>query len=446
MTKNVLLIHHHWGTEYAPVGPLYIANSLEQAGYNVTFIDSRVPAKDVLKIVDEIQPLFVAQSVFTTPTIHKVVETAQAIKQNTDVPIVWGGVHPTMLAEQCLQEPVVDYVVKGSEGEDIIVQLAKDIEEGKNLNQRLRENPAFIRDLDRLQPAWHLVDGSKFLYKEEHSVRGQIEYSRSKVFYYMTTSRGCPFRCTFCYVTTVHKSTWRPHSVEWVRNQVQFLKDTYDIDGIGFWDDFFLVDIRRALEITSFLKQHDIGFLCESRATILTDSFMQKLKDNNCMQLFIGGESGSPRTLKLIKKDLMPHDIIRAAELGNKYNLPVRISFMFGIPGETVEDMMMTKDLILKLLDYPSVSVSGPKLYTPYPGTESYNDAVSMGFVPPSRTVEWKDIHRTTNMQMLPWFKEEIEKHGISKEELFLEIRDKEKEVGIRDKESWYTKLMAVHD
>ncbi len=446
MTKNVLLIHHHWGTEYAPIGPLYIADSLEREGYNVTFIDSRTQADDVLKIVEEIQPLFVAQSVFTTPTIHKVVDIAQIIKQNTNVPIVWGGVHPTILAEQCLQEPFIDYVIKGSEGEDLIIQLAKDLEQGRNLNQRLRENPAFIRDLDKLQPAWHLVDSSKFLYKEEHSVRGDIQYSRNRVFYYMTTSRGCPFRCTFCYITTVHKSTWRPHSVEWAKKQVQYLKDTHDIDGIGFWDDFFLVDVRRALAITDFLRQNDIGFMCESRATILTDSLMQRLKENNCMQLFIGGESGSPRTLKLIRKDAMPHDFIRAAELGNKYNIPIRISFMFGIPGETVEDMMMTKDLILKLLDYPNVSISGPKLYTPYPGTPSYDDAIRMGFVPPSNTARWKDIHRTTNINLLPWFKTEIEKHGTSKEELFLEIRDKEKEVGIKNRESWYTKLMAVHD
>src|SRR3989338_7018049 len=104
-SKNVLLIHHHWGTNYAPVGSLYIANALEQAGYTVNFIDSRLPAGDVVKIVNETKPLFVAQSVFTTPTIHKVVEIAEAIKQDTDVPIVCGGVHPTILAEQCLQEP-----------------------------------------------------------------------------------------------------------------------------------------------------------------------------------------------------------------------------------------------------------------------------------------------------------------------------------------------------
>ncbi len=442
--KDIVFVHHHWGTNYAPVGSLYIANALQQAGYNVTFIDTRMKTESVVKLVQEVNPLFVAQGVFTTPTIHRTVEIAESIKANTTVPVVWGGVHPTILAEQCLQEPFVDYVVKGSEGEDLIVQLARDIEARTNLNQRLRENPMFIRDLDRLRPAWELVDGSQFLFKEEHSVRGNVEYSKERVFYYMTTSRGCPFRCTFCYVTTVHKSTWRAHSVEWVKKQVQYLKDNYDIDGIGFWDDFFLVDIRRALEIGKFLKEKDIGFMCESRATILTDSFMQKLKENNCMQLFIGGESGSPRTLKLIKKDLMPHDIIRAAELGNKYDVPVRVSFMFGIPGETIEDMMMTKDIILKLLDYPNVSISGPKLYTPYPGTESYNDAIRMGFVPPTKTKDWKDVHRTTNIQLLPWFKEELEKHGVKKEELFLEIRDKEKEVGIKDKDSWYAKQQKI--
>lgn len=449
--KDVVFVNHHQGYNYAPVGPLYIINALEQAGYRVTFIDSRMPAESVLGLVNELNPLMVAASVWTSPTIHRMVEISQLVRSSTTVPVVWGGVHPTILPEQVLADGCADYVVKGGEGEDLITQLARDLETGTNLNVRIREKDAFMKTqhLDAFQPAWHHVDGSQFLYKEEHSVRGEARFSRDKVFYYTVTSRGCPFRCTFCYITTVHKSTWRPHSVEWVKNQVQYLYDTYGINGIGFWDDFFLVDIRRALEIMKFLKEKDIGFLCESRVTILTDAFMQKLKEHNCMQLFVGAESGSPRTLKLMKKDLMPEDILRAADLGLKHGVPIRASFMFGFPGETLEDMILTKELILKLLDYPNVSISGPKLYTPYPGTESYQEALKYGFVPPQSTVEWKNINRTANTEFLPWFKTELDKHRVSKEEIFLEVRDKEREIGIRDKESWYTKLLqvdATHD
>jgi radical SAM superfamily enzyme YgiQ (UPF0313 family) len=422
MTKNILLVSQNKGYRYAPMGTLYIADALEKAGYGVTLLDSSTPVNKILDTISEIEPMFVGETVYTTPTIFQMIDIAQAVKKETDVPVVWGGVHPTILPHQCLKDGFADYIIIG-EGEKSIVDLANAFSGGRP-ERRIWTSNGFIKDLDRYAPAWHLVDGNHYIYTEEHSVRGNLEKTRKKVFYYMVTSRGCPYRCTFCYVNAVHNSTWRPHSVEWVKGQIDYLSSNYDIDGVGFWDDFFLIDVKRALSITEYMKSKEIGFMCETRATLLTDGFMKKLKEHNCMQLFVGGESGSPRTLKLIKKEITPADILKAAELGYKHDIPVRVSFMFGIPGETYEDMLLTKELILKLLEYPNVSVSGPKLYTPYPGTELYEEAIKHGFVPPSSTLGWKDIHRQTNLGFLPWFKKELERNGIAKEDIFNDIKE----------------------
>ncbi|MBI3231787.1 MAG: B12-binding domain-containing radical SAM protein [Candidatus Doudnabacteria bacterium] len=422
MGKNVLLVSQNKGYKYSPMGTLFVADAMEKAGYNVTLLDSSVPIKTVMDTVSDIDPVFVGETVYTTPTIFQMIDIAKAIKSETNIPIVWGGVHPTLLASQCIKEEYVDYVVIG-EGEKTIVDLANSFSNGAP-EKKIWASNEFIKDLDKYAPAWHLVDGNQYVYTEEHSVRGNLEKTRKRVFYYMITSRGCPYRCAFCYVNAVHRSTWRPQSVQWVKNQLDYIDKNYDIDGIGFWDDFFLIDVRRALSIVEYMKSKEIGFMCETRATLLTDSFMKKLKENGCMQLFIGGESGSPRVLKMIKKEITPADLIKAAELGYKHDIPVRISFMFGIPGEKFEDMIQTKELIIKLLEYPNVSISGPKLYTPYPGTELYDTALKYGFTPPVSTLGWKDIHRQTNLEYLPWFKKELEENGIGKDDIFLDIKD----------------------
>jgi len=425
MNKNILLVSQNKGYRYAPMGTLYIADALEKAGFSVTLMDSSDPLKKIVDKVSELDPLFVGETVYTTPTIFQMIDIAQAVKKETKTPVVWGGVHPTILPHQCINENFIDYIVIG-EGERAVVDLAKSFSSGPPL-KKIWTTTDFIKDLDKHAPAWHLIDGSNYIYTEEHSVRGALEKTRKRVFYYMVTSRGCPYRCSFCYINAVHNSTWRPHSLEWVKTQIDYLHGNYDIDGIGFWDDFFLIDVRRAIAITDYMKTKGVGFMCETRATLLTDSFMKKLSENGCMQLFVGGESGSPRVLKLIKKEITPSDIIKAAELGYKHDIPIRVSFMFGIPGEKLEDMIQTKELIIKLLDYPNVSISGPKLYTPYPGTELYDAAVQHGFVPPTTTVGWKDIHRQTNMGFLPWFKKELEENGVAKEDIFLDIKEVQK-------------------
>jgi anaerobic magnesium-protoporphyrin IX monomethyl ester cyclase len=440
MTKNILLVNQFKGYEYAPVGTLFVAGALERAGYDVTLMDSRAGAAAINDKIAALEPLYVGLTVYTTPTLYQMADISEAIKaEHPTVPIAWGGIHPTILPDQCMKEPFIDHVLAGGEGELTSVQLAEFLEKkisGNHTNghvPKIIQSDGFIKNIDDYEPAWHLVDCSKFLFKEEHSVRGTGKKLRERIFYYMVTSRGCPYRCTFCYVTYVHKSRWRPHSIAWVKKQLNYLMEHTKLDGIGFWDDFFLVDLKRAEEIMKFLGEHDVGFMCESRASVLKEEFVQKLKKYNCMQVFIGGESGSPKTLEFIKKDLTREDILSAAETCNKHELPARVSFMFGIPTEKLEDMMLTKDLILKLMKYPYVSISGPKLYTPYPGTPLYEEAIKHGFIPPKDTRGWKYMHRQTNIELLPWFKKVLVENNIKKEDIFLEIKEEQKRLN----DSW---------
>ncbi len=412
MKKNVLLIAGK--TDYPPIGALYIADALEKASFNVTIFNSNEDNGNLLSTLKATRPLFVG---FSAPTARQLVEMAdksEPIKTHTSIPTVWGELHPTFLPEECLSEEYVDYVVKG-DGEESIVELAGNLATG-NLPEKGIIDGKTVKDLDQYQPSWHQINIEDFLFDDSHSVRGKNASSgeAKRIFYYLASSRGCPFNCTFCVNSGDSKKQWRGHSVEWVREQVLRLKEEYAIDGIGFWDDYFFGNKKRSIDIIEFLRGVDVGFLCEVRAKDLTDNFVAWLKEMGCLQVFVGGEAGSDRVLEMIQKQSTVDDILSAAATTAKYKLPARVSFIYGFPGETIDEMFLTKALIDKLKEYPTISISGPKLLTPYPGSKIYDQALAAGFVVPKDTKEWSNVNRFSNLKYLPWLAKELDANNVS--------------------------------
>ena len=140
------------------------------------------------------------------------------------VPVVWGGVHATIMAEECLKEDYVDFVVV-NEGEETSQELAQmltgqkpaDFGAVRGLAWKDAGKPVvnlerpFIQDLDRFRPRWDLIPTERYLIQSG-------PYQRALPIY---ISRGCPFRCGFCYNEVVMKRTWRQHSDEFILDQVQ---------------------------------------------------------------------------------------------------------------------------------------------------------------------------------------------------------------------------------
>lgn len=159
----------------------------------------------------------------------------------------------------------------------------------------------------------------------------------------------------------------------------------------------------------------------EVRATFLKNKENIKfLKESGCLQVFIGAESGSQRVLNLMRKGTKVEDYIHAAENCLEQNLPIRLSFFYGYPGETLSDIKETQKLLDRLQTYgPEVSVSGPKMYRPVPGTEGYVEAIQHGFIPPKNTEEWGKINSNTDPQLLPWLVNEANKAGVNITEIY---------------------------
>lgn len=400
-----------------PFGILYVADALEKKGFRVKVYHEKGKPAVIDKIAAEViesRPLFAGVSTMTGPSLLPSLALSRKIKERSDIPVVWGGMHPTMLPEQTLNEPSIDVAVTG-EGEAAAVEIAEglsgrglDSEALKSIsgiafreNGRIVVNPvsSFIADLDAYSPAWRHVDRGRYIYKSKTFYSEMGSKLPGESIAAVITSRGCPWRCGYCYNQFVNKRTFRAHSAERVIAEVEALKKDFAVSAVIFEDDDFFANKKRALEV---VRKIGIPWSSSIRANYIArwgEDFIKEISENNCVEIRIGAESGSPRVLEIMHKDITVEDILRSAELCKKYKVHHLTNFMIGIPGETWEDMLMTFDLMDRL-EMEGHFVNGPSVYLPWPGTPLYETAVEQGFKPPEEMTAWavqwgKDQPRT---------------------------------------------------
>jgi anaerobic magnesium-protoporphyrin IX monomethyl ester cyclase len=471
MRTDVLFVTQE--SAYPQMGVLYLMDALRQQGLSAELVSSGIGSREFAAVMDARKPKVVGMSVMTSPEIVDFERISTLIQKNyTGVPVVWGGAHPTLVTDVCAAADYIDHVFVG-QAEDLFPQMVRDLIAGARVPRIVRGHSP--RNLDRYQPAWDKVDVSRFLFSERHSVRspdvrartpkpalvqaGELlsqrdiavaDYSpypsltdeqmrkwdvgnyRSyeRLFYYLLTSRGCPYKCTFCSEPLQvmngdedGRFLWVAHGVEWVKRQVEQIRSELDarqpgldIDGIGIWDDMFWVHHRtdpRAFEILEYLRSEKLGYLIEARPDQLMrddGDLMRMLADTGCLQVFIGAESASQETLNYIRKGTKVADYFRLMRLADKYRVALRMSFNVGFPEETDMSINANLDLCeaINAGEYGQwVNVSGPKIFTPYPGTMEFQRAAKAGFRSSLSNVEWGGVNRTTEeyLRHFPWFK-----------------------------------------
>jgi anaerobic magnesium-protoporphyrin IX monomethyl ester cyclase len=391
-----------------PFGILYLADALEKAGFDVRLVHELGTEADIqalVKLVSAEKPLLVGFSTLTGPPLLPTAQASRAIKETYPVPVVWGGLHPTMLPQQTLMNDFIDIVVIG-EGERTVVELAGVLREhGPEAGELAKvagmafkgdggvvftKPRPFIKDLDDLHPAWHHVDVGRYFRSGRHFYTDLGSQFQGEKIAAVLTSRGCPWRCGFCYNQFVNKRTFRSQSAQRVIRDIQDYKERYGITAIIFEDDGFFTDKERALEI---IRHIGVPWTCSIRANYLAkwgDDFVRELKQHNCAELRIGAESGSQRVLDMMSKDITVDEIRAAAKLCLKHGVKVGLGFMVGIPGESWSDVLQT----LKLMDElermgGGIAVVGPCIFTPYPGTPLFELAIEHGFKPPASLEQW---------------------------------------------------------
>lgn len=386
-----------------PLGPLSVAGSLKRSNIKSEIVN--INEHDIKKTANRLvenNPDFIGISVMTgIQTLHSAQLSQEIKKLNPKVPIIWGGIHPSLLPEQCIEENYIDYICVG-EGEEFIIEFVDYLKGQKSPEEILgfgfkKENKGLltptrplISNLDKHPVDLTILDLNKFIFKLG-------PYKRTVAY---KSSRGCPFNCAFCYNQVFNLSRWRSWSKEKVISGINYLKENYQIDAIKFYDDNFFVDETRAYEI---LKRIGIPAHIEVRIDRINDQVAEKLKEFNCYDLLIGVESGSNRLLKLMNKGITVDKIFEGVKALAKQKLMASYSAIIGLPTETKEEFKSTIKLLHDIYKIHPQARFTLGAYLPYPGSALYDFAIEQGFRPPKRTEDWGTMDRFRKRFDSPW-------------------------------------------
>lgn len=360
-----------------PLGLLYLAGSLERAGYKVQILDAFAEGlswAEFERRVASIKP-----DVFgiggMTPVwdlTHRALETARRFSGV----VIAGGPHVSMRGASIIEdEPDIDYAVVG-EGEITIVELIKALESGADVGAvagvigRDGVSPArgVVQELDELAfPARHLLNPRLYRYP----------LLGSGVVATIFTSRGCPYGCIFC-DKTVHGSILREHSVERVLKEIEHIVCGEDIHSIIIYDDLFTLHKERVMEICKGIIERGLKlrFKCEARVDAVDSEMLYWLKRAGASVIAYGIETVTENGLNFLRKGVTPLQIARALELTKNAGIESLGYFIVGIPGDTEEDVMENVRFARRYrLTWAQFSVLSPT-----PGTKLFELAEKHGW------------------------------------------------------------------
>jgi len=271
---------------------------------------------------------------------------AEAIKAKSDILIVFGGIHPTSVPERVIKENFVDYVCLG-EGEEAMLELVDSLEKKKSLRNVLNiwakheegvivNSPrSLIKDLDELPFP------DKDLFFAEYP--GLV-----KEVYTIATSRGCNYRCAFCYncylgkLYREEKTYVRRRSVDNVIAELVLAKNKYGIKKIFFTDDLFISDKVWLKEFSAqYQEKVGLSFTCLVHPSFVDEEVVDLLEESGCEVIGMGIQSlDEDLRKKVLKRPGDNEAIKRAIELLNKTKIYFYVDMILGLPGQTEEELI----------------------------------------------------------------------------------------------------------
>ncbi|MCX6819493.1 MAG: radical SAM protein [Candidatus Aenigmarchaeota archaeon] len=354
--------------------PLDLANCaalLEENGFIAEILDAnaeRLSNKDICKKAKEFDKIFITTSTIDrwqcphlnlNPVLNLIKDV---IKNNMEFHVM--GTHGTVRPKELLELTGAKSIIRG-EPELTVLDICKNkclsgikgitYKKGKKI---ISNHDRPLLDMNELpMPAFHLLKINKYFYE----ILGDN-------FMLFEGSRGCPFSCIYC-LKKMYGKGYRKKSPE------KLIKEVEHAIGLGVKNAYFIdleFNINRQLieKLCDFLiaQKYDFKWTCQTRFDTIDLDILKKMKRAGCKIIHFGIETGSPRIMKTIKKGITIEQIRSGMKMVKKAGIKSVCFFMFGLPGETKEDMELTIKLAKGLNpNYVSFHIA-----TPYPGTELY--------------------------------------------------------------------------
>lgn len=332
--------------------------------------------KEIEALLTEGRPKAVGVSVKSDTVVSALTIISSIRKYDPTIKILVGGTHFTSLLDDIFYRSA-DAIIVG-EGEEVIVRAVKEIMQlsSNSTNCKIfKSNSRF--DVNQY------VDVD-FDYLVDSQMNGINKLTKLMV----ASSRGCPFQCAFCF-----KSIGSDCSVRYVsgRSIAEYMIKFYNTHGISkyyFVDDTFGISNQQLSEFAEAIRGYEsiISWSCMSHVNVLKESKIKVLKELGCSAIHLGVESGSQRILDKMNKGTQITEVVHCASLIHKYGIELRTFILFGIPGETVGDLELTKEL-LKQIRPDEIAA---QVYVPYNNTVMFNNLIK------NRQIECIDWSRFT--------------------------------------------------
>ncbi len=395
---------------YMPLGLIQIGSVLKKAGHNVSIICGDANGdhwSEMASLLPESD--WVGFSV-TTGEVPFAISMAKRIKQTCLVPIIWGGWHPTLFPDQMENSSLCDAYVVGP-GDIAILDAANSVTTGGK-KKRFSKDP----DLNELPvPEYTLFpEWQRYM---QNSLTDIFSIGKAKEIHWLPyqSSMGCPHHCSFCVNVASGNQRYIAKNQNKVVEELVFLAEYYNVNHFKIIDDNFFVQKSRVEAFASLLVNHDPGFTWDAECRVdyfgerfINQGLLEKLKASGLVQLTLGVESASQRSLDNMKKGTTPEQAQTAIELCNKVGIYARCSFILDVPGDTSPDIYDTVRFIKEMRHYP-VFTCGVHTFRPYPGSELTKGLVDKGMLTiPDKLEKWteeKVKNFTATDFVRPWLK-----------------------------------------
>lgn len=391
------------GTIYFPLWMAYAVGVLEEAGHEVTFTDAPARGLDREAVLEQARnhPADLVILDTSTPSIANDLEVASEIRRiMPKALIVLVGTHVTACAEETLRNgPAVDAIAR-REYEYTLRELAEATAAagpGRPSTERLstiaglsyRDGERIVHNPDR--PYIDDLDALPWVSKVYRKHLRIADYYNQNALYPMvtlTTSRGCPFRCSFCvYPQTFTGHRVRLRDLDDVVREMAYVREAFpDARSIFFEDDTLTVDRKRCMAFADAIERAGLRMPWTANARFDLDyETMVRLRKAGCRELCVGFESGDQDILNGMRKGIRQETMLEFMQQARRAGLLIHGCFMVGFPGETRESVMRTIELAIRLK--PDSAQFYPLMV--YPGTAAYEEYRQKGWLTAPTYRDW---------------------------------------------------------
>jgi radical SAM superfamily enzyme YgiQ (UPF0313 family) len=413
-----------------PLALLAIGSELDPAKYEVIVVDGRLEPDAERRVIELLEgAVCLGVTVLTGAPISDALRISRAAKAaRPDLPVVWGGWHPSMFGRECLKESCVDVTVQ-AQGEATFADIVQRLVEGRSLagcagcmyrdaGGKIQTNPPrALLPLDRFRPHdYGLIPVERY-----YTLKGkrQLDY---------ISSQGCNFRCAFCSDPFVYGRKWVGIDPAEMVDKLRSLWERYRFDDLNFQDETFFTKRERVRAMAQGIVDAGLRFtwaatMRADQGVRLPDEIWQLCKASGLRRLLVGVESGDDAMLVRIKKDVSLDEVFHTAGKMRDLGIAGIFPFIVGFPEESDASVAATIRCA-KRLRAMSPEFETPIFYfKPYPGSAIVIEAVQRGFVLPESLSDWSTFDYVQG-EPGPWVSAE-KFRLIERFKFFLELASK---------------------